>query len=108
MNSSQKRKVLPLIIAGAWLIVIGVGLHLIWAYAATPGNAGTPPSHWPVDSRVPRSANLPSLVMMVHPHCPCSRASLDELDRLMAHLPGVLVAHVVFVKPPGVPDDWEQ
>src|SRR6267142_5146434 len=108
MNSGQKRKALPLIIAGAWLLTVGLGLHLIWAYAATPGNAGKPPSHWPVDSRVPHSASVPTLVMMIHPHCPCSRASLDELEILMAKARGRVQATVIFVKPTDLPPHWEK
>jgi hypothetical protein len=46
--------------------------------------------------------------MFAHPHCPCTRASLGELERLMAQVPGRLSAHVVFLKPPGTAADWEK
>jgi hypothetical protein len=39
--------------------------------------------------------------MAIHPHCPCSRASIGELSILMAHSRGRLAAFVVFVEPPG-------
>jgi hypothetical protein len=67
-----------------------------------------PPQHWPSESRIARTPGLPTLVMLAHPHCPCSRASVEELDRLMAQADGAVSAHVLFVKPDGVPDDWEQ
>ena len=87
---------------------MAAGLIVLWNYENAPGIPATPPDRWPAASSLRRLPGVATLVMLVHPRCPCSRASLEELDRLMAHLPGVLVAHVVFVKPPGVPDDWEQ
>lgn len=44
--------------------------------------------------------------MAIHPHCPCSRASLGELAILMAHSDGRLAAFVVFVQPPGFDENW--
>jgi hypothetical protein len=46
--------------------------------------------------------------MFAHPHCPCSRASISELARLMPRLPAGTGAHVVFVRPAGTAADWEQ
>jgi hypothetical protein len=44
--------------------------------------------------------------MAIHPHCPCSRASIGELAILMAHNHGRLAAFVVFVQPPGFDENW--
>src|SRR5262249_29389521 len=41
-------------------------------------------------------------------HCPCSRASLEELDRLLADTAELVVPHVVVLKPPDVPEDWNR
>jgi len=46
--------------------------------------------------------------MFAHPHCPCTRASLGELERLLAQAPGRLSAHVVFLKLAETPADWEK
>jgi hypothetical protein len=43
----------------------------------------------------------------VHPHCPCSRATVDELAGIVARCERLAV-RVVAVKPAGVPDRWEQ
>src|SRR5207302_1046515 len=69
-----------------WLLSAGAGLAGLLNYANSPGAAATPPSHWPEDSRIERSPSRPTLVTFVHPHCPCSRASLEELDRVMARV----------------------
>jgi len=66
------------------------------------------PADWPADSRIARAPDRPTLVMLVHPHCPCSRASLAELDRIMTRVSGRLSAHVLFVLPSGVSEGWER
>jgi hypothetical protein len=44
--------------------------------------------------------------MFVHPKCPCSRASVAELGRLVARVKRPFAASVVFVKPGGSDGDW--
>ena len=75
---------------------------------ARPGRGAHPPSHWPEGSRIERSPGRATLVMLVHPQCPCSRASIAELAVLMTHLQGRLSAHVLFLQPASLPDDWTQ
>lgn len=45
------------------------------------------------------------LVMLAHPHCPCTRASLAELERLMAR--GDADACVLFLRPRDQREGWE-
>jgi hypothetical protein len=54
------------------------------------------------------TADRPELVMFVHPRCPCSRASLAELERLMAACDGRLRCRVVFVRPASSAPGWER
>jgi hypothetical protein len=44
--------------------------------------------------------------MFVHPHCPCTRTSLDELTWLLSRAEGRTTTHLLFVVPPGAPPDW--
>ena len=107
MTKSAARKVfLPLVIA-IWLCAVGVGLRFVLAYENSPGTVGGVPKTWPTESRVEVSPDLPTLVMMVHPHCPCSRASVSELGLLLAQVQGRVNANVLFVRPLGVPENWE-
>ncbi len=46
--------------------------------------------------------------MMLHPHCPCSRASIEELAQIMTRCQGRLNCHVFFVKPTQFPVGWER
>lgn len=105
VRQSQTTLTLSLIL---WLLVVGVGIRLVLKYDNESGKTGLSPSSWPVISEIARSSKLPTLVMMVHPQCPCSRASISELEILMAEETGRVNAEVVFVKPNGFPEKWEQ
>lgn len=88
--------------------MIGVGLALLWNYENAPGSAGAPPSEWPLDSGIHLATDRATLIMLTHPHCPCSRASMGELARLMAQAQGRVTAYALFVKREGTSDDWEK
>ena len=51
---------------------------------------------------------MPTLVMAVHPRCPCTRASLSELALIMARLEGRIRAHVLFALPQGTDRAWAE
>src|SRR5262245_44591735 len=88
-----------------WLSSIVVALALIAKYSNAPGRSGAIPQHWPAQSLIVPDSKRPTLIMFAHPHCPCTRASLGELDALMARCRGQFSTHVVFVKPAGLTDD---
>lgn len=75
-------------------------------YSQTAGTSGVPPVQWPETSQVSRDPVHSQLVMFLHPRCPCSRATLGELERLMADCQGLLSAQVLFIQPEGVAEDW--
>lgn len=91
-----------------WLAVIALGLGLLLAYSFTPGTLAQAPPRWPASSRLARVGDRPTLVMVAHPHCSCTRASIAELARLMTRLSGQLSGYVVFIKPDGMDRDWER
>jgi hypothetical protein len=98
-----RRRMLVPALAIVWVLTISGGGVLMWDFESTPGVPSSPPDVWPVASRIPHAANRPTLVMLVHPHCPCSRASLEELDRIMALVAGRVTAHVLVAHSGDVP-----
>jgi hypothetical protein len=106
---SLKKKRLILFAAGAlWLLMIGTGTGFLWNYEGIPGAAAAAPNRWPADSRIPRDTDRATLIMLAHPHCPCTRASVAELSRLMTQAQGRVEAYVLFVKPQGFSAEWEK
>lgn len=82
-----------------WAGLICFGGRKLLNYESAPGTPGTPPAQWPAASRIVRPHDKFTLVMLTHPNCPCTRASVAELEILMARLQGKLVGFMVFRKP---------
>lgn len=101
-------RLILLVAAVLWLPAVGTGLWILWGYENTPGTGAKPPVLWPAESSIKRPQGRATLVMLVHPHCPCTRATLGELAEIMAHAEGRLTAFVLFLKPAGFSEDWEK
>ena len=92
-----------------WASVFAVGMARLWHYEGTSGTAAAAPAAWPAEASVrPDPATPLTLVMFLHPQCPCSRASVEELARLMAHAQGAIEAKVFMIRPDGMPAGWER
>ena len=90
----------------SWLLLVAAGLRQVQRYENTPGAAALAPPQWPVGAVPAPASDRVALLMIVHPRCPCSRASLAELAQLMAHCRGQVAATVLFVQYAGVSDRW--
>lgn len=77
---------------------------MLLQYSHTPGAAGGSPSVYPAASSLPLDPKVPTLMMFLHAQCPCSRASVGELERIVARCSGRFVARVIFVQPEGLPE----
>jgi hypothetical protein len=95
-------------VAVVWLCLAAVGLAMLWQYDNAPGEPANAPGLWPSHSHLTRAADAPTLVVLAHPQCSCSRASLGELEELLARTDVHPKTYVVFLKPATVGDGWEQ
>lgn len=104
---SRKRWPVSLPVAiGAWGLAVVAGALTLGAHAGRPGDAGNPADRWPAESRIRFDATRPNLLIFLHPRCPCSRASLAELARVMARCGHRLTARAVLLQPSGATDGW--
>jgi hypothetical protein len=104
MMGHRIRRIAGLAAGFAWSAAVGSGFCYLGRHGATPGAAGDPPGRWPASSRV-AVRGLVNLVLVAHPRCPCTRATVAELGRLMARRRGALAAHVLFLRPE---KSWER
>jgi hypothetical protein len=107
VTSSRKNILITVLLGVTWVAALAVGARTLFRYETTPGRIGAISATWPVASVVPRQTDKPTLLMLAHPHCPCSRASVGELAQIAAHTVGKLNAYVLFVKPAGAGADWD-
>ena len=106
-------KILLTACLAVWLSVVGFGTFYLYRYENTPGNGAVTthhehPAFFPSQSRIKRDERQPTLVVFAHPHCPCTRATIQELSKLMTEVRGRLSARVLFVKPAGFSGDWAE
>jgi hypothetical protein len=85
-----------------WVALLGAGFHRLTRYEVTRGEVGTTSQAWPTDSRISPDLSRATLILLAHPRCPCTRASLAELERIMTRCEGRVSAHVLFL-PQGRP-----
>jgi hypothetical protein len=91
-----------------WLAAAAAGLWVLWRYDNTPGIAAHAPEEWPARSALARATDRPTLVMLAHPHCTCTRASMGELAEAIARARTRPKTYVLFMTPKGFEEGWEQ
>lgn len=96
-----------LVAALVWTATIGAAFNAIRRFETTPGVAAVAGPDWPAESTVPRQRGEWSLVMLVHPHCSCSRASVQELQAVIEKSPSVQ-PYVLVYRPGDFEKGWEQ
>ena len=81
---------------------------MLAAYANSSAPAQHAPPEWPVGTSIGLSERGSTLIMFAHPRCPCTRASLGELEKIVARFQGSVTPWVVFFKPSGADESWDQ
>jgi hypothetical protein len=107
VTSIRKNIFLTTLLGVTWVAAVAFGARILLKYESAPGRTGPVPAAWPVASAIERSADKSTLIMLAHPHCPCTRASVGELAQIMARAQGKTNAYVVFIKPSGAGPDWD-
>jgi hypothetical protein len=91
-----------------WLGCAGIGLYFVWEYDNAPGVAAHAPPAWPAQTSLVRAADRPTLVLLAHPQCDCTRATLGELAEVLARTPAPPKTYVLFLRPTLFAAGWEQ
>lgn len=94
------------IVLSLWLVAVAMGSLFGIRYETTSSRTAVAPVMWPEKCPLSLSLDRPTLIMFVHPKCPCSRASLHELAVLISHCQGRVATHVIFLLPKGFSEDW--
>jgi hypothetical protein len=95
------------LLGSIWLVAATAGLWVLWQYDNTPGERARAPEHWPAPTKLTRATDRPTLIVLAHPHCTCTRASLGELAEAIARARTPPRTYVLFMAPTSFADGWE-
>ncbi len=90
----------------AWCAIIAGGYTLLFRYSFAVGNASTPPPNIPASFASAGSLSKPRLFLALHPHCPCSGATVRELAKILTRAPNSSDVTVLMFKPADESDEW--
>ncbi len=91
-----------------WMMAVATAMLGLQQYGSQPGLDATAPLAYPDHVSVARDVSVPNLIVFVHPHCPCSNATISELERLVARLNRRATAKVVFWHPSETAAEWHK
>ena len=103
----ERPRVWLAILTTAWLGAAAGGLTVLWRYDNAPGQHASAPDLWPSTTTLERAVDGPTVVMLAHPHCTCTRSSLGELAEAIARAPRPPRTYVLFMTPSTFASGWE-
>lgn len=106
-NALPPRQRVPIGV-GAWALALLLGFGSLLSYQMRAGPAASSSGHWPLDATLPFDSHRYNLVMFAHPRCPCSAASLEELQVALVQARGKINAIVCFFAPPDEATNWTE
>jgi hypothetical protein len=89
----------------SWATACAVVFIVVWRFEATPGPSVASIPDWPSGCTIERSPGVSLAILFLHPGCPCSMASIEEL-RLGIGTGWDGDVHVVMYSPDGENEDW--
>ena len=103
-----RRSSLLLLLGLLWVGAIAFGLRQLTQEELTPvEDSGKISSVYPRQTNVSLSTKGPTLAVFVHPLCPCTRATLHELRKILDNSKAQVSTYVIFTISKGLPDDWK-
>lgn len=107
-SSVLKRKPLVGMAGVVWVLAVVSGFVILTEYQNAPGTPAEAPTEWPSESNLAPADDKATLLVFVHPHCPCTDATMEELARLMNHVRDSVRARAVFLQPDPFENDWSK
>ena len=86
----------------AWSVLVLLGYGCMVFYSTAPAKSAISLGAFPLESGLAKGRGL-TLITFLHPRCPCSKASVSELQELLAQsrFPSNLTVYAVVSQPPG-------
>lgn len=102
-----RSKLLLALLIPTWVGIIVHCQAWLLGYGLAPGEVHRPASIIHKDGKLASGReSRPRLILALHPRCPCSRATLSELEKILSERPGVGEVTILMYKPALESDEW--
>ncbi len=91
-----------------WAATVAAMYQSIGRFETTPGRQAAALASWPAKSRILPAHDRWTLVMLMHPHCGCTRASIEELERIIEMSGASMQTYVLVYRPAEFQSGWEK
>lgn len=95
------------VVIGLWFGLVVACFAALWTYANRPGELG-----YPVRNASTTALHLDqsrhTLVVFVHPRCPCTVATVEQIARLQRKCRGLFTTRIVAYRPSYAEAEWSE
>ncbi|HYF50364.1 MAG TPA: hypothetical protein VEJ63_13220 [Planctomycetota bacterium] len=96
---------MKILIITLWIVTVSAGLGALWNYENQPGPVGERQQSFAPQMAAPDTYRL---LLSLHPHCPCSLATGEELGSILASTGSSLRVQVLLFSPRGESTEWSR
>jgi hypothetical protein len=101
---------LKALLVGATCLLWGTGVAggyvALARHTAGAGREASAPASWPACAPIAADPALPTLLVFAHPQCPCTAATVEELNRLLARCADRVATCVFLYVDPALGAEW--
>ena len=101
-----RKQMVAIVFVALWVAAVGFGISILLRYAYTPGRPAAATERWPVGARIEPARGRATLIVFAHPQCPCSRATIEELAKIITCCRAEVEATVFFYLPSADARGW--
>lgn len=89
-----------------WALLVVGGFTALLNYQARPGAKETAPARWQLHTNFSLDQKKFNLIVSLHPQCPCSAATVEELNAILAQTASLMHVQILLFVPAGANPDW--
>ena len=95
------------VLLGAWLTAILLGMSGMLAHRYASGAIAIN-SAWPLQSKLSLHPSERTLLVFLHPQCPCAAATVEEISRMLAKAGQQADLQLVVFRPENQSQEWSE
>lgn len=95
----HRLKAIPFFLATCWIAIGATGYWYAGNYQNRMGQTSSPEASWPSSQRLHPVPGISNLVIAIHAQCPCSQASVSELQLLLTKNTKPVKVHALVYQP---------